>query len=40
MKDTVVLITGAARGLGREVARQLAERGGTVLVSARNPAKA
>jgi NAD(P)-dependent dehydrogenase (short-subunit alcohol dehydrogenase family) len=40
MKDTVVLITGATRGLGREVARQLAERGATVLVSARNPAKA
>jgi len=31
MKDTVVLITGATRGLGREVARQLAERGATVL---------
>jgi NAD(P)-dependent dehydrogenase (short-subunit alcohol dehydrogenase family) len=40
MKDTVVLITGATRGLGREVARQLAERGATVLVSARDPAKA
>ena len=40
MQDTVVLITGATRGLGREVARQLAERGATVLVSARDPAKA
>ena len=40
MKDTVVLITGATRGLGREVARQLAARGATVLVSARDPAKA
>ncbi|HTP21771.1 MAG TPA: SDR family NAD(P)-dependent oxidoreductase [Solirubrobacteraceae bacterium] len=40
MRDTVVLITGATRGLGREVARQLAERGATVLVSARDPAKA
>jgi NAD(P)-dependent dehydrogenase (short-subunit alcohol dehydrogenase family) len=38
MKDTVVLITGATRGLGKEVARQLAERGATVLVSARDPA--
>ena len=40
MKDTVVLITGATRGLGREVARQLAQRCATVLVSARDPAKA
>ena len=40
MRDTVVLITGATRGLGREVARQLAERGATVLVSARDPATA
>lgn len=40
MNDTVVLITGATRGLGSEVARQLAGRGATVLVSARDPAKA
>ena len=40
MKDTVVLITGATRGLGREVARQLAEHGAIVIVSARDPAKA
>src|ERR1700759_4946219 len=40
MRDTVVLITGATRGLGKEVARQLAERGATVVVSARDPAKA
>lgn len=40
MQDTVVLITGATRGLGREVARQLAARGATVVVSARDPAKA
>jgi len=33
----VVLITGAARGLGREVARQLAEFGHQVLISARDP---
>ena len=36
----VVLITGAAKGIGREVARQLAERGDTVIVSARDAARA
>jgi NAD(P)-dependent dehydrogenase (short-subunit alcohol dehydrogenase family) len=36
MQGRVVLVTGAARGIGKEVARQLAERGATVLVSARN----
>jgi NAD(P)-dependent dehydrogenase (short-subunit alcohol dehydrogenase family) len=34
------LVTGANRGLGRETARQLAERGYDVIVSARDPAKA
>jgi NAD(P)-dependent dehydrogenase (short-subunit alcohol dehydrogenase family) len=36
----VALVTGANRGLGREAARQLAERGYDVIVSARDEAKA
>jgi NAD(P)-dependent dehydrogenase (short-subunit alcohol dehydrogenase family) len=36
----VALVTGAARGIGREVARQLAERGHAVIVTARDGAKA
>jgi NAD(P)-dependent dehydrogenase (short-subunit alcohol dehydrogenase family) len=36
MQGRVVLVTGAARGIGKEVARQLAECGATVLVSARD----
>jgi NAD(P)-dependent dehydrogenase (short-subunit alcohol dehydrogenase family) len=40
MRGSVVLITGATRGIGREVARQLAQRDATVLVSARAAAQA
>ncbi len=36
----VALVTGAGRGIGKEVARQLAERGYEVLVSARDAEKA
>ena len=36
MEGRVVLVTGAARGIGKEVARQLAGLGATVLVSARD----
>lgn len=37
---TVSLVTGANRGIGREVCRQLAARGHTVLLTARDPAAA
>jgi NAD(P)-dependent dehydrogenase (short-subunit alcohol dehydrogenase family) len=40
MQGHVVLVTGAVRGIGNEVARQLAQRGATVLVSARDPGRA
>jgi NAD(P)-dependent dehydrogenase (short-subunit alcohol dehydrogenase family) len=33
---TVALVTGGNRGIGREVARQLAERGHTVVLTARS----
>jgi NAD(P)-dependent dehydrogenase (short-subunit alcohol dehydrogenase family) len=35
----IVLVTGANRGIGREVVRQLAEGGDTVLLGARDPDK-
>jgi NAD(P)-dependent dehydrogenase (short-subunit alcohol dehydrogenase family) len=40
MDGGVALVTGANRGIGREVARQLAQRGYLVLVSAREEGKA
>jgi NAD(P)-dependent dehydrogenase (short-subunit alcohol dehydrogenase family) len=36
MQGRVVLVTGAAKGIGKEVARQLAGLGAAVLISARN----
>lgn len=36
MENATVLITGATRGIGREAAKQLAERGATVLLSGRD----
>jgi NAD(P)-dependent dehydrogenase (short-subunit alcohol dehydrogenase family) len=40
LRDSVVLVTGSSRGIGEEVARQLAAAGATVLVSARDTASA
>jgi NAD(P)-dependent dehydrogenase (short-subunit alcohol dehydrogenase family) len=33
---TIALVTGANKGIGKEIARQLGRRGGTVLVGARD----
>ncbi len=38
LTQPIALVTGASRGLGREVARRLAKAGWTVLAGARNPA--
>lgn len=40
MRDRVVLITGGAKGIGREAGAQLARLGATVLLSARTAAQA
>ncbi|XP_076035430.1 retinol dehydrogenase 12-like [Oratosquilla oratoria] len=40
MKGKVVLVTGASAGLGKEVARDLAQRGARVIMACRNLAKA
>ncbi|MGW1605431.1 SDR family oxidoreductase, partial [Streptomyces eurythermus] len=37
LKDTVAVVTGANRGLGRHLAAQLVERGATVYAAARRP---
>jgi NAD(P)-dependent dehydrogenase (short-subunit alcohol dehydrogenase family) len=40
MMEKVAVLTGAGRGIGLEVCRQLAERGMTVVLTARDPEKA
>ena len=40
MKDKIVLITGANRGIGRETTRALAKKGATIIMACRNLEKA
>lgn len=37
--DTIALVTGANKGIGHEIARQLGELGMTVLLGARDPGR-
>lgn len=37
--NAIILVTGGNRGIGKEVSRQLAEKGHTVILTARNAAK-
>ena len=40
MKDKIILITGANRGIGKETTRALAEKGATIIMACRNLEKA
>ena len=40
MRDKIVLITGANRGIGKETTRALAQKGATIIMACRNLEKA